>query len=536
MKKYLKKTYAYLLIAVFVSFITIILDLYTSINIGGMIDGAISKDKTVFLSFAKRSIYCSLALLIVTILCNYLYNLYKLKATTNLKYNYIKRIFSKNINENQSQNIASYISGFTNEIGTIEKDYIENIFEIITDVLRLVATFILIISINVKLLIFMVLLGAVSTAIAMVSSIFMKKLYKKRSGLNEELSIYIREILNTFHIIKLNNISERIKGIYHKKVVKVESENCKIGKLDTISSALQQLFSNVLFIGTYAIIVYYISKGNITIGSVFIIAKNLQYIINPIVAMTSRLPSFMSTKSVFSVLDNVSSSKNGAHETIDKSSLEQSIIFDNVCFSYDDKKILENVNLSFKKNNKYLIKGPSGCGKSTMLKLLKKYYTPQEGSIYIDNIDLNNIVPQSYYKCISNIEQSVYLFEDTLKNNITLYKEYSNDQIDEAINLSGLRKFVDTLKDKLETMILDNGKNISGGEKSRIAIARSLLMKSDVLIIDEAFANLDYETAANIENTILSIPDITVINVSHVIFESNSMLYDEVYVLDSVLN
>jgi len=194
--------------------------------------------------------------------------------------------------------------------------------------------------------------------------------------------------------------------------------------------------------------------------------------------------------------------------------------------------VLNNINLYFKRNKKYLLVGPSGSGKSTLLNMLKKYNSPQQGIISIDGINLDNITANSYYKHISAIEQQIFLFEDTLKNNITLYKNYTDEEINEAIDISGLRSFVDNLPNKLDTIIYDNGKNISGGEKSRIAIARSIIMKCDVLILDEAFANLDYDTAKNIENTILSIPELTLINVSHVVFDVNKLLYDDIYAIE----
>lgn len=533
MKKDIRRSYGYLSIALIASFIVIILDVYISINIGDMANAAISKDKNLFLDAAKIGLICSLALLLVNIISDYLYNLYKLKATSTLKCNYINKIFNKNINEYQKENIAKYVSGFTNDISTIEKEYIENIYNIIKNILRLIVTFILIVSISVRLLIFMVLLGVGSTLISILASQFMKKYYKKRSGLYEELSVYIKEILNTFHIIKLNDISEKIKGSYFNKVERVENENYKIDKLDTISGGLQELFSKLLFIGTYVIILYCTKEGMITLGSVFVVGKNIQYIINPIIDMTTKLPSFMATKPVFKLLEEISISNSKSDEKIKINALEEEIRIEDVSFSYEEEKVLENLNLTFKKGHKYLVVGQSGCGKSTMLKIMRKYYSPQSGGVYVDNINLNDITSDSYYKCISNIEQQVFLFEDTLKNNITLYKNYTEEEIENAINLSGLRSFVEQLPNSLETMILDNGKNISGGEKSRIAIARSLLMKFDLLLIDEAFANLDYETAKNIEKTILSIPNITVINVSHVIFESNEALYDEVYALGS---
>ena len=133
------------------------------------------------------------------------------------------------------------------------------------------------------------------------------------------------------------------------------------------------------------------------------------------------------------------------------------------------------------------------------------------------------------YKLVANIEQQVFIFEDTIKNNITLYKNYTDEEINAAIKAAGLEDFVKGLPAGLDTVIYDNGKNISGGERSRIVIARALLSKASILFMDEAFASLDMERAREIEKTILDLQDITVINVSHIIFKDTRHLYDKVF-------
>jgi ATP-binding cassette subfamily C protein len=187
--------------------------------------------------------------------------------------------------------------------------------------------------------------------------------------------------------------------------------------------------------------------------------------------------------------------------------------------------------MTFEKGGKYLIIGPSGGGKSTVLKLLRKYFNPTEGSITIDGNQLNDIRKEPYFSHIANIEQNVFLFEDTLRNNLTLYKPYTDEEITEAIRRAGLSDFVSQLPKGLNTMIYDNGKNISGGERSRIAIARGLLNKADIVFLDEAFANLDSSNVTAIEKSILDLKEVTIINVSHVIIKEHLPLYDQVYVI-----
>lgn len=218
-------------------------------------------------------------------------------------------------------------------------------------------------------------------------------------------------------------------------------------------------------------------------------------------------------------------------ETIHLDLFGNSIELRDISFSYGESEILKDVNLDLIKGEKYLVVGPSGGGKSTLLKLLRKYFNPTKGEILIDGKNLKDVKKSSYFNNISNVEQQVFLFEDTLKNNITLYKEYSEEEINLAIKRAGLMDFVEGLQDGIETMIYDNGKNISGGERSRVAIARGLLSKSDIIFLDEAFASLDSKVAKEIENTLLDLEGVTIVNVSHVIFDETKNRYDKVFVV-----
>jgi ABC-type multidrug transport system fused ATPase/permease subunit len=272
--------------------------------------------------------------------------------------------------------------------------------------------------------------------------------------------------------------------------------------------------------------------GKITFGGVILILNNFSSLIGPFQRASELLPKIFSTKALFKVLDESLLNQDLQEEKEELHSFQEGISFERVTFSYGENKVLEDLSLSLKKNGKYLIVGPSGGGKSTFLKLLRKYFHPQSGSIYVDGKPLNYITKESYFKHLSNVEQNVFMFDDTVRNNLTLLKDIPEEKIQEAITKAGLRSFVENLPKGLETIIEDNGRNISGGERSRIAIARALLNESEILILDEAFQSLDYETARAIEKTILDLPELTVVNVSHILIPENKNAYDEMLYVD----
>ncbi len=176
-----------------------------------------------------------------------------------------------------------------------------------------------------------------------------------------------------------------------------------------------------------------------------------------------------------------------------------------------------------------MLVGPSGGGKSTVLRLLRKYFKPDQGQILLDGTDLARIDRTDYYQHLANVEQQVFLFDDSLRNNLTLFKSYTEEEIMAAVRGAGLLPFLAARPEGLDYKIEDNGQNLSGGERARIAIARGLIARAGLLLLDEAFASLDEEVARGIEKTLLELEGVTLISVSHVIFSDTAPLYDGVF-------
>ena len=190
------------------------------------------------------------------------------------------------------------------------------------------------------------------------------------------------------------------------------------------------------------------------------------------------------------------------------------------------KEVLHGVNMCFEKGKKYAIVGSSGCGKSTLLKLLANYYKDYEREILIGEQELRMIERKSLSRKIAMIHQNVFLFEDTLRANITMFQEYPDEEIKAAVKKAGLEKIVEDNPLGTEQMVCENGNNFSGGEKQRIAIARAILTRAEVLLLDEATSSLDAELSMQIEQLILSQKETTILNVTHRFHESILRQYD----------
>lgn len=531
MKKSIYKSWPNLLLVIIIASVAAVLEGFVHISMMNVIDTALTGNRVLFKSEAIKLVWLALLLLPTSVLLAFGKGIFKKKALVSAKGYYVDRVFKKNINEFQKENNAKYISAITNDINTIENNYINGIYEIVVNIIYFIVAIAVIVYVSPMALILGLVIGVTSAVIAIALNKPIQKHHTQRSELYEKYTTYIKEVLSAFHIIKSNNLSLKVRKDFYDRSYNIQQKGYIIDKIETYIGALQNLTIYVSLFSLLGITSYMAIKGTITLGGVVLVINNVERIMNPVMVIGEWLPKMLSTKKLFEKIDKTLENQDNYVETVELKGFQEKIEFKGVSFGYDDADILNDINISLKKGKKYLIIGPSGGGKSTLLKLLRKYFTPRAGNILVDGKNLRDITKVSYFKHISNVEQEVFLFEDTIRNNISLYKNYSEEEIQDAIEKAGLKDFIASLPQGLDTVIYDNGKNISGGEKSRIAIARGLLQKSDILFLDEAFASLDSKTAKDIENTLLNLKDITVVNVSHVIFKDNKSRYDNIYLV-----
>lgn len=529
MKKTINKSWGYLILAFLVLLIVSVLDGYITIKIMRIIDSAMSRDMSLFRKESIEAFLFVAALLPASILASYTKGLYILKSLVGGKVTYMERIFNKNINEFQAENNSIYLSSMTNDMNTIEKKYLEGVYEVGGSFISFIVSFIVIAYVSPSALFIGIAISIISTIMSVLVSKPLQKYEKQRAELFGSYTSYIKEVLGAFQIIKSNNLNKKIKEDFTSKSRDIQHKGYLIDRIYTYITASQHFIMNIANISILAIAVYMAIKGSITAGAVILIANTIGRVIYPLMNLSEWMPKIFSVKSIFNRMDEGLINHDNYEEKVELESFSHNISFKDVSFSYGEKEILKDIDLDLKKGEKYLIVGPSGGGKSTLLKLLRKYFNPNTGQILIDNKDLKDIKKRSYFHHIANIEQQVFLFQDTLENNLTLYKEYSSSEIASSIKDAGLTDFVSGLEKGLNTLIVDNGKNISGGEKSRIAIARGLLSNSDILFLDEAFASLDEKVAREIERTLLDLKDITVVNVSHIVFKESKGLYNNIF-------
>lgn len=274
------------------------------------------------------------------------------------------------------------------------------------------------------------------------------------------------------------------------------------------------------------------NKGEISVGTAIIIIQLSTHIVGPVKTSISLINQIKSVSLIVDKIDEILCDSSEDIEDLSLERFEKSIEIKNLNFSYsDERQALNNINLTFEKNKKYAIVGESGSGKSTLTKLLMRYYKNYNGEILIDNKNLQKILSHDLYKNISMIQQNVFMFDDSIKENIKLYADYSDDEILEVCGRSGLSNLISILPNGINSLVGENGNKLSGGEKQRIAIARSLINDTKILILDESTSALDNETAYNLETSLLSINDLTLVVVTHKLIKNILLSYDEIIVM-----
>lgn len=446
-----------------------------------------------------------------------------------IRQRFLSRLLQLNLRSFNQRGSSSFYSHITNDLNTLETNDIEGRYQLATELIRALTALAVLAYINIRILLLLLLVAVFFLFASNLLGNIMKKHEKERTELFKGYTLYLREILTAFRLVKSNNLEKRSASEFNHKSESVQHKGFVIDKVATLINAFLEFFLFSVIFGSMMLVAYLANQGLVSAGYVILVINSMGSIVQPLSQAMQKIPLMKGADQIWQSIDESLEVIPGqVPETEPFDGLNNCISFNDVGFSYEDTEVLKALNLNFEKGKKYLLLGPSGGGKSTILRLLRKYISPDQGELMIDDVDLDRIISEEYLRQLANVEQHVFLFEDSLRNNLTLYKDYPDEEVEAAIEASGLEDFVLKQPSGLEQLILDNGKNVSGGEKARIAIARGLLRKSDILLLDEAFASLDDEVAKSIEKRLLALEGVTVIQVSHVVFPETIDQYDQV--------
>lgn len=459
------------------------------------------------------------------------------QAVFSLREALMKKILTMSTSEYASRNSGSYVAFLTKNVEKLEESYFWTIFRIYPSFLQLIVSVIWLSIMDWRLSLFVLFTGLIQLIVPKFTVKPVAEAERDYIEKSENYTISLKEIFSAFDLIKSYNLQEKIEILHRNANTGYKKASFNDMCMNGFMGSLGDLLSNITYIGVFFLGAVLVLLGFFKISVIIAASQLVVFIVYPLSNLTHYITSLLASKAVIKELDEILNmeEKDSYFKDMEaKISFEDSISFENMSFCYpqdggdeDDEEnrgsfpALKNINLSVKKGEKVLIVGESGSGKSTLLSLLYKKFTGYEGLIKIDGTDIRKIPDAAYFKLVSVVHQSPFIFDDTIKNNIALYNEdISDERIKEACKKAGLQRFIESLPLGLETRIGEGASKISGGEKQRIAIARALVKDSPILLMDEATSALDKETSAEIENTVLSQRELTCIIISHHVSES----------------
>ena len=367
---------------------------------------------------------------------------------------------------------------------------------------------------------------------------FGRKASEKQKNYMDSLDAWnaqVKDIFAGFEVVKSFGIEDKIKEKYRRAIREVEKNGFDMRIWQAKSIALSSVALYASFVAQTLFAVYLIFQGEITMGILLGAMQIGNYVGNPAREISTL---YLEYRTIRPVLARISAVLDGAGEAGEEGERTIPVTvtplrIEKISFSYSSgQPVLFHLDYQFEAGKKYAIVGGSGSGKSTLLRLLMGYFNQYEGGIFCGEKRQTELDKKSLYRHITMIHQRVFLFDDTLRNNITLYGTYSDEEVWQAVDDAGLRTVVREMGHGLDSRIEEGGRNLSGGEQQRIAIARAFLHGAEVLLVDEGTASLDYENARMIDALLLDKQGLTLISVTHKMNPELLRRYDEVLVLE----
>jgi subfamily B ATP-binding cassette protein MsbA len=388
-------------------------------------------------------------------------------------------------------------------------------------------------------------LALISIVMIPLASISAKTLGKRIGKVTTEaqeksgyLTTYLVELFKNHKLIKIFQKETMEVNRADKHLAQLKDKNKKIQTVFVRLSPIMETLTGLMV----AILIFYagklMAKGEVDINNFFSFLAAMMLAYQPVRSLSTLnmvINQGLSAASrIIPIIDQENKIKN-SNNAKPLSIKNAQINFNNLNFSYEieEGKTLESVNLEFEGGKMTSLVGHSGSGKSTILNLIPRFYDAQSGDISIDGQSIYNVTIESLRNEISMVSQETTLFDDTIKNNIKYGRENATDEeVFQAAKLSYCDEFISNLPNKYETLIGENGVRLSGGEKQRLSIARAMMKKSSIILLDEATSSLDSETESKIQNALkILTKDKTTIVIAHRL--STILNSNNIYVIDS---
>lgn len=442
-----------------------------------------------------------------------------------------RKITEKSISSFREESTAAYLSALTNDSTSIEADYLSQQLSLITMSVTFFGALIMMIWYSPLLSAVAVGVTLLPLAASLLTGNRLQAAEKRVSDRNSDFTAALADCLSGFTVVKTFRAEKEIFRIFAESNRALEQEKFSRRRLKVMVGMIGAVTGIIAQLGVFLVGAWLALKGyGMTAGTVVLFVNLMNFIIQPVAELPALLAGRKAALGLIDKLAGALEQNTVRQGGVKQTSVIRSIRLENVSFGYESgKDVLHGITAEFECGKAYAIVGGSGSGKSTLLHLLMAGSTDYRGKILLDDTELREIAPEALYEMMSVIQQNVFVFNASIKDNVSMFRRFPQEELDKAIQHAHLSNL---LAERGEDYLCgENGCGLSGGEKQRISIARSLLKKSSVLLADEVTAALDAQTAHQVSEDILDLTGMTRIVITHTLEETLLRRYDGILVI-----
>lgn len=455
------------------------------------------------------------------------------KTMESVRLDLYRGIFSQDTEKFRQTNTADYLSALTNDVKIIEDN-------ILVPLLQAIQSALVFLMAVVALFYFSPLIGGIMlvclVAMYLVPASLGKPIGRHQEAYSQNLSLFILKIKDYFsgyEVIRSFRLADRTDKDFTAQNHILANSKYGVDRLIAYSEGISQMIGIGSQLGAMLVSAYLILQGQMTAGALLAILQLSGCLVSPVGVIMQNTPKIQGAVPILERIRSLSANQPSSFQGTAEPVFAREINFHNLGFSYSpERSVLEDLNLRFEKGKKYALVGGSGCGKTTLVSLLNGGYGTYSGSICIDGKELHELDMNKVLTLMSVIHQDVYMFDETIKDNIDLHDAYSKDEWKRALSASGVDRFLEQTEKGLETPVGENGVNLSGGQRQRIAVARALIGNKPILILDEGTSAVDARTAYDIETALLEEDSLTMITITHNLSPEVLRRYDAVLYME----
>ena len=442
-----------------------------------------------------------------------------------------QKLTEKSISSFRAESTAAYLSALTNDAASIEADDLSQLLSVITKAV----TFFGALAMMLWYSPLMTAIAAGVTVLPLIASVLtggqLQAAEKRVSDQNRDFTAALSDCLGGFSVVKTFRAEKEIFRLFAESNRALEQEKFSRRRLKALVGMIGATTGIIAQLGVFLAGAYLALSGRgLTAGAVILFVNLMNFMIEPVAELPALLAARKAARGLIVKLADALEQDEAQPDGVQITPLTRELRLENVRFSYDgETEILRGVSAVFEAGKAYAIVGASGSGKSTLLNLLTSPGMAYEGSILLDGTELRTASPESLYETVSLIQQNVFVFNASIRDNVTMFRSFPPEELAQAVRRAQLEALIAGRGEGY--LCGENGSGLSGGEKQRISIARSLLKHASVLLADEATAALDAQTAHQVTDDILSLSGVTRIVVTHTLEQAALRRYDGILVL-----